>query len=481
MRQFVITILLLILVFLPPLEVNAFTIMEEPSDSWDVSGNYSINWYNKNLNEFEISTNKELSGLAYLVNNGYSNFEGKTIRLIADIDLSGKKWKSIGSDYTTKCFKGTFDGQGHIVSNVYIGKEQNKREYYGFWGTIQNANIKNVTLQGQVYIKNPMTTSNLYVGGLVGRAVDSNIENIKCRIDVGATMEEEEGHALTNYNVGGMIGEYAGYYGNRKISYCSHEGDVIVLQDKKSSRPPVFGGLIGNVDPSANTRVKIDFCENISTEIGGSYSPAGNYHGWGVRIGGIAGFAHCPIKCCRNITNLFWLYVYSLNGLTGIGGIVGGGADKHNNSDIINCYSIVSKEKVTSYSNDHQVYYGGISGDLTGNILASFSNSDVKQNNVSASFIAGLDGSTAYSSVQMKSSAFLDELNMYCIIEDGEAIWVQDDNGFPCIGKLQNNTGVNYIRKNDNGKTEIYSISGYRLTNLHKGINIVNGKKVIIQ
>ena len=49
MRQFVITILLLILVFLPPLEVNAFTIMEEPSDSWDVSGNYSINWYNKRI------------------------------------------------------------------------------------------------------------------------------------------------------------------------------------------------------------------------------------------------------------------------------------------------------------------------------------------------------------------------------------------------------------------------------------------------
>ena len=154
-RIFVISSLLLFLVFFPKTEVNGFTILEEPSDSWDNSGNYSISWYNKNLIEFEISTNEELAGLAYLVNNAYSTFEGKTIRLIADIDLSGKKWKSIGSDYTTKCFKGTFDGQGHIVSNVYIGKEQDKREYYGFWGTIQNANIKNVTLQGQVYIKKP--------------------------------------------------------------------------------------------------------------------------------------------------------------------------------------------------------------------------------------------------------------------------------------------------------------------------------------
>ena len=424
-----------------PVEAQSFISTEEPSDSWDVSGNYSISWYNKNLNEYEISTNKELAGLAYLVNNAYSNFEGKTIRLVADIDLSGKMWKSIGSDYSTYCFNGTFDGQGHVISNLYIGKEQNNREYYGFWGTVKNANIKNVTIQGQVIINNPMTNTNLYVGGLIGRAVDSNIEKCKCITDIVTYMEEDGGHRLTNFHVGGMIGEYAGYDTNRIISYCSHEGNVIFKQDVSSSRPPIVGGLIGKVE--SNTRVKIDFCENISSEIGGSYSPAGNYYGWGVSMGGIVGMGGCPISYSRNITNLFSLYVHSLNGLTGIGGIVGGKADQNSINSIVNCYSIVSKEKVISYSNPHQMYFGGISGNLSGNIFSSFSNSNVvKDNSSNVAFNNALHGSTAFTSEQMKSRTFLDELNIYSIIEEGGAAWTQDEGGYPYIAKLHEKPDV---------------------------------------
>ena len=92
-----------------------------PTENWCQSGNYNISWYNKNAKEFVISTNKELAGIAYLVNNNYTDFKGKTIKLNSDIDLSGKQWKTIGVN--DNYFKGNFDGQGHTIFGIFIGKQ----------------------------------------------------------------------------------------------------------------------------------------------------------------------------------------------------------------------------------------------------------------------------------------------------------------------------------------------------------------------
>ena len=101
-----------------------------------------INWYNDSESSFKISTPEQLAGLAQLVNGG-NTFEGKTITLANDIvlnegvlkengELNGdgsnfKQWTPIGEGFQRSDtylfffqFKGTFDGNGHTVSGIYI-------------------------------------------------------------------------------------------------------------------------------------------------------------------------------------------------------------------------------------------------------------------------------------------------------------------------------------------------------------------------
>lgn len=83
----------------------------------------------------EISTLAELEAFRDDVNSG-NTYEGKTVKLTADIDMSEKygegkeSWTPIGvSDYpNSKYFLGTFDGGNHTISGFYAYTE----ELYGF-------------------------------------------------------------------------------------------------------------------------------------------------------------------------------------------------------------------------------------------------------------------------------------------------------------------------------------------------------------
>lgn len=100
------------------------------ADTWD--GSISTAWY-ENGEPYEIHSAADLAGLAQLVNGidfplwdkvDPVDFAGKTITLMTDIDLgangaSGLKWTMIGDDDDNP-FRGTFNGNGHTISNVYV-------------------------------------------------------------------------------------------------------------------------------------------------------------------------------------------------------------------------------------------------------------------------------------------------------------------------------------------------------------------------
>lgn len=94
-------------------------------DNWD--GSADTSWYTSapDASAYHISTAEQLAGLAQLVNAdpGTTNFAGKTFYLENDLDLSGHEWISIGTvlggDYPEYSFCGVFDGQGHVISNLY--------------------------------------------------------------------------------------------------------------------------------------------------------------------------------------------------------------------------------------------------------------------------------------------------------------------------------------------------------------------------
>ena len=454
---------------------------DEPTEKWDTSGNYSITWYNKNKSEFTITTDKELAGLAYLVNNGYSDFSEKTIKIGDDISLSGKSWSSIGKT-SEKSFNGTFDGQGHIIGGLFIGKQDDNQLYYGFFGYLGNKSVvKNVVLQGEVNVYNPVYTDTKYtghhyVGGLAGNCKSRTVENCKCEMLVKYSRSAPSGGNVGEVNVGGLFG----WCGDGIIRYCSHEGNVICLQTPTNAgysdvALPWVGGLIGYYSGSSSGTAILEYCENISNTITLSVpnnSKSSNH----LRVGGLFGQGYGKVRFCRNVCNFDIThngFPYSASILAYIGGIGG-----QSTATTINCYSAVPKTIINS-TRINEVHYSGIGGHSSTS-KANYSNSDASIQ-TSLSLIREYDGSTSFSSAQMQTSAFLDELNTYSIIEGDGAVWTQDEGGYPYIAKLHETSGISNIKMEIKQSDKIYSLSGQRLNAPQKGINIIGGKKVVVK
>ena len=154
---------------------------ENAADVWD--GTTDTSWYenNKDATEFSIGTAAELAGLAKLVNDG-TNFSGKTIKLTADIRLnndavptSGNQWTPIGkyARRAKKPFSGTFDGQGHTISGLYINLS-NRRDklYQGLFGYCSGGIVQNLIVTGSVAVTGSTGASIQYVAGIVGCGVN---------------------------------------------------------------------------------------------------------------------------------------------------------------------------------------------------------------------------------------------------------------------------------------------------------------------
>lgn len=98
------------------------------------NGTSDVSWYDASQTTFDISTPEQLAGVAQLVNNGTTNFNGVTLNLANDIWLnstgdSTNNWVPIGggsptseSPSTGNPFKGNFNGHGHTIYNLYCDK-----------------------------------------------------------------------------------------------------------------------------------------------------------------------------------------------------------------------------------------------------------------------------------------------------------------------------------------------------------------------
>lgn len=149
---------------------------ENAADVWagaDAEGGIDTSWYNDNDKDFKISTAAQFAGLAQLVNEG-NNFSKKTIQLTKDIRLNeqdvptgGHEWTPIGKN--PKRFEGTFDGNGHTVSGLYIN---DTTVIKGLFGRVNNATIKNLIVTGSVTVPKKAN-----IGGIVGYASNSTIQN----------------------------------------------------------------------------------------------------------------------------------------------------------------------------------------------------------------------------------------------------------------------------------------------------------------
>ena len=167
---------------------------------------------------YSISSAEELAKLAAMTDNGLIG-ENTEFVLANDIDLSvystGEGWTPIGSP--SKKFTATFDGNGHVVSNLYIYRPNDNNQGLFEWAS--NADIKNVGLE------NVDVTGDCNVGGLVGNGSNSIISNCYATGDVVG---------------GGWVGGLVGEGSSSTISNCYATGSVTGTRTYSN-----VGGLVG--------------------------------------------------------------------------------------------------------------------------------------------------------------------------------------------------------------------------------------------
>ena len=196
--------------------------------------------------------------------------------LTADIDLGDYNWVPISgaSDhYPADRYKGTFDGQFHTVSGVSVtGTGANQ----GFFGEINSATIKNLSVEGVV------NSSFSYVGGIAGSTRGAVIENCSFAGTVtytgsgshyvGGLIGGNQGTAstikncvnmanVTGHTAGGILG-YSTQ--TNTIANCYNTGTIT-----GSNRS---GGIVGQATAGTITN-----CYNLGTIAGASTTPGGIY------------------------------------------------------------------------------------------------------------------------------------------------------------------------------------------------------------
>jgi len=200
--------------------------------------------------DVEISTVDQLKAFRDNVNSG-TTYAGKTVKLTADLDLSGESnWTPIGNvnAYPGHSFNGTFDGQNHIISNVTSSDNTPDQATAGLFGSVVNGTIKNLT------VKNVNITSTHYAAGIVGYTSNTpTIEN--CKV-IGGTITSSPELVGDKYDGGNKIGGIMGYAtAGSTITGCWVEGLII-----KGYRE--VGGIVGY----SNGTVSNNTVKNVTVE-----------------------------------------------------------------------------------------------------------------------------------------------------------------------------------------------------------------------
>ena len=196
---------------------------------------------------YTVTSADGLMNIAKLVNGGKSDIN---ITLDTDIDLTGKDWTPIGTDYDNS-YKGTFDGGGHTITGLTFTTND---EYAGLFGWLNRAGtVKNVVMEGV------QITSNQIYGGSIGGVVGSGwgtIENcsvsgsVSGTVYVGGVVGVQIGGSITGcsssatvkgtVDVGGVAGQTNS---SATMTACYATGNVIIEMDPKKN---IAGGsLVG--------------------------------------------------------------------------------------------------------------------------------------------------------------------------------------------------------------------------------------------
>ena len=353
-----------------------------------------------------IGNVETLAELAKIVNgtDGYTakNCSGKTIILTEDIDLSdyqdGEGWIPIGTN--SNRFKGTFNGNGHKVTGLYINRPN--ASYQGLFGCAQGT-IKNVCAEdvnitggsntgsvvgGVTRIHNCYSTGNVTgcdtnTGGLAGNAYEAKYSYSSCLVSgnstgAGGLCGYCNGGSFTNcYATGDVSGKdrtggLCGYLYGGNLTNCYATGNVIGDDET--------GGLCGQ------TNISVIGCYATGNVTGNNYIgglvghsidtvtdsyATGNVSG-NDNTGGLCGYLNGG-----NLTNCY--ATGNIEGCQNTGGLIG-----YTTNTITNCYTTGNVE-----GNQNT---GGLIGYSSNIVTNCYATGNVSGNNATADNVGGLIG-----------------------------------------------------------------------------------------
>ena len=223
-----------------------------------------------------INNKAELEAFRDIVNGGY-DYDDITVTLNADIDLAGVAWLPIGNFYrdtvvdgkevdnTFYGFKGTFDGNGHTIKNlsnegfsvVGLTFGSNKttpagctEAVYGLFGTVIDAEIKNLTVTADIDMVTDATKLGDSVGAIVGFASGASFKIENCK--VSGSVKGYDG-------VGGLVGRC--YATTTTATNCTNDANVYGIRKT--------AGIIGYTSAKGGNLVASGYAGNGTVTAGG--------------------------------------------------------------------------------------------------------------------------------------------------------------------------------------------------------------------
>lgn len=230
-------------------------------------------------NPYKICLPQQLASLAEAVNSGaFASVDGGIhVALENDIDLSGyPDWTPIGRS-NTHPFVGTFDGQGHTISNMTIkNTNPNDEKEWGLFGRVQDATIKNVRVDGSITLTNfgDMDDGDFYnfdaIGGIAGRCSGTvNFEGCHNNVDIS-------GYGNSSFaSIGGIVGFQID--GAVTLVACRNTGNIKASGTVYASSIRT-AGLIGTVYSNNNMQTVTAEANYCYAEI---YTPTVNFAFYG--------------------------------------------------------------------------------------------------------------------------------------------------------------------------------------------------------
>ena len=249
---------------------------------------YSI----QNDDSYTVYNANGLMNVAELVNGGKTDIN---ITLTADIDLTGKDWTPIGTDYDNS-YTGTFDGGGHTIKGLTVTTNDQNAGLFGYLGNFGNAGstVKNVVMEG-VQITNNRSSG--FAGGVAGYSWGT-IENcsvsgsVSGTVSIGGVVGAQRDGSITGcsssatvkgtLNVGGVAGQTN--FG-ATLTACYATGNVII--EIAPTQNISGGGLVG-----FNDGISLLACYAT-----GNVTSTGSSTGY-VHIGGFLGDNYTTVTAC---------------------------------------------------------------------------------------------------------------------------------------------------------------------------------------